>query len=376
MRFRVLSICLSLCLLAGWGEARRHRRNDLEISTNQCYSMGRAQKCVPPFDNVAAGRPVHTTSTCGNPPTRVCSTVETDGRPHTACDRCDSSRPEKWHPAGFLTDRENPNNKTCWISGPIDPQGETVVNLTLSFGKRFEVLYVYLVPCGHMPDSIVFYKSADFGKTWQPWRFFSKDCFRAFGMATMDDRFSYANPKGLTPFCEQLKPLSAYTGPAAERIVFSTATGQAGPADDSPSLIDWRTATDLRVSMSRFKGAPQPVRSRSSSFFLNDDLTANDEPERSYYAFSKLSVGGRCKCNGHANRCEWVEGRLRCLCAHNTEGDDCQQCKPFFLDQPWARATEKSAHVCKCELGSGRASSSSSSFFALWPLFPEGFRYS
>lgn len=326
------------------GSARRHRRNDIEISTNQCYSRGRAQKCVPPFDNVAANKPVHATSTCGNPPSRVCSTVESEGRPTTACARCDSSRPDKWHPAAFLTDRENPNNKTCWISGPVGPQGDTTVNLTVSFGKRFEVLYIYLVPCGHMPDSIVYYKSADFGKTWQPWRYFSKDCFRAFGMATMDNRFSYSSPKAHTAMCEQLKPLSAYTGVSAERIVFSTTTGQAG--DDNPTLIDWRTATDLKVSMSRFQGAAIAGRSGRGSYFLNN-FAPNDEPQASHYAFSQLSVGGRCKCNGHSNRCEYADGRLRCMCAHNTEGDDCEQCKTFFLDQPWARATEENAHVCK-----------------------------
>jgi len=96
-------------------------------------------------------------------------------------------------------------------------------------------------------------------------------------------------------------------------------------------------------------------------------------------------VGGRCKCNGHASRCvvrqdarrsvpgaaaggtgglevdvdaAWrgrysagvVGGHgaatLTCDCRHNTEGVDCERCRPFYHDRPWARATAGNAHEC------------------------------
>lgn len=58
----------------------------------------------------------------------------------------------------------------------------------------------------------------------------------------------------------------------------------------------------------------------------------------------------RCKCNGHASDCsEGEDGRLACVCQHNTAGEDCQRCQAFYQDRPWARATWDSANECLSE---------------------------
>ncbi|CAL8102202.1 unnamed protein product [Calicophoron daubneyi] len=73
--------------------------------------------------------------------------------------------------------------------------------------------------------------------------------------------------------------------------------------------------------------------------------------EAEFYAFADLAIGGRCKCNGHANECRvGLDGKLRCVCEHNTEGDDCERCKPGYMDKPWERATTQNANACaKCD---------------------------
>ncbi len=94
---------------------------------------------------------------------------------------------------------------------------------------------------------------------------------------------------------------------------------------------------------------------------VEQPIDTNSDEEAVHFAFSDLAVGGRCKCNGHANRCvrdkiteknptgaETVKwGPLRCDCQHNTVGADCERCAPGYLDRPWARATNEDANVCK-----------------------------
>ena len=82
-------------------------------------------------------------------------------------------------------------------------------------------------------------------------------------------------------------------------------------------------------------------------FFVCVHVSESSE-ESLFYALSDLAVGGRCKCNGHAARCSVSarDGRLGCECRHNTVGTDCERCRPFYYDRPWARATPARANEC------------------------------
>jgi len=53
---------------------------------------------------------------------------------------CDSTRASRSHPPSLVTDLNNPANRTCWISAPITPlTDDSTVNLTVNFGKKYEV---------------------------------------------------------------------------------------------------------------------------------------------------------------------------------------------------------------------------------------------
>ncbi|KAG7256035.1 hypothetical protein CRUP_036787 [Coryphaenoides rupestris] len=95
------------------------------------------------------------------------------------------------------------------------------------------------------------------------------------------------------------------------------------------------TATDLLISLDRLNT-------------FGDEFFKDSKVLRSYfYAISDFTVGGRCKCNGHASECVRDQsGELVCACQHHTVGVDCQRCHPFYQDRPWARATGEAAHEC------------------------------
>lgn len=87
--------------------------------------------------------------------------------------------------------------------------------------------------------------------------------------------------------------------------------------------------------------------SSSSEEFTTKASFFDTIKQRYFYALSELAVGGRCKCNGHASRCVFDKsGRYACVCKHNTAGIDCEKCKPFYYDKPWARATSDNANAC------------------------------
>ncbi|XP_012252284.2 netrin-A-like isoform X1 [Athalia rosae] len=400
-----------------------------------CFDEDRPRRCIPDFVNAAFGTSVEASSTCGSGgPTRYCDVNElagVNGPVGTGqCHVCDDSTPRKRFPPSYLTDLNNPNNITCWRSEPlVSSQSFSAppdnVTLTLSLGKKYELTYVSLQFCpkAAKPDSIAIYKSMDYGKTWQPFQFYSSQCRRVYGRpnratitkaneqeARCTDSHRYTGGDGLGP---------------VGRIAFSTLEGRpsAPDFDNSPVLQDWVTATDIKVVFNRLhmphgqddfpnpeeahnnedatakeirkdvqerskssknqaknqliKGSvqleqdvqigatvlpsvqvigPQDMQSNDAldadvqemSFVTTTVTTATTTTLAHHYAVSDFAVGGRCKCNGHAARCvPDKDGEVSCECRHNTAGRDCERCRPFHFDRPWARATAKDANECK-----------------------------
>ncbi|KAK2854419.1 hypothetical protein Q7C36_006288 [Tachysurus vachellii] len=281
-------------------EATTHDVNPFSVQTSSpepCYSeSGSARYCIPEFVNAAFGQEVSVSSTCGR---RSC---------------------EQTH----LTDLNSAQNLTCWQSEML----RTIpynVTLTLSLGKKFEITYISLNFCSEKPDSMAIYKSMDYGRSWTPFQFYSSQCRRVY------DRLNRAEITKLNeqePLCMEL-PNSADTSNAI--LVFSTLDGRPSRTNfiSSPVLQDWVTVTDIRVTFHR----PKMIKDvREPAYF---------------YAVSDFQVGGRCKCNGHAHRClRDKDGKMVCDCKHNTEGPECDRCKPFHYDRPWQRATPKEANEC------------------------------
>ncbi|XP_043195126.1 netrin-1-like, partial [Amphibalanus amphitrite] len=319
------------------------------------------QRCVPDFVNAAFGQQLSVSSTCGSPPEQLCTRA--DGEP-AECQICDASTPARAHPPSHLTDLNNPSNLTCWQSAAL-PVNDSAVTLTLSLGKKYELTYISLQFCGRRPDSLAIFKSMDYGRSWQPFQYYSSDCRGVYGRP---ERAAITRANEQEPLCEPT-PMSG--GRAGGRVAFSTLEGRpsAYQLEHSPILQDWITATDIRVELTRPHPTPSSAGSLNllpsvmsttprsgpdsvadNTISLLDSYTSETTSETGsdFYAVSDLSVGGRCKCNGHASRCiRDGSGELVCECKHNTAGRDCERCKPFHFDRPWGRATDQAANECK-----------------------------
>lgn len=85
------------------------------------------------------------------------------GAMEEVCNICDASSKSRSHPASHLTDLNNLQNLTCWMSEPSTEYPHNVT-LTLSLGKKYELTYISVQFCNRLADSMAFYKSVDLGK--------------------------------------------------------------------------------------------------------------------------------------------------------------------------------------------------------------------
>uniref|UniRef100_A0A8C7XR11 Laminin, gamma 3 n=1 Tax=Oryzias sinensis TaxID=183150 RepID=A0A8C7XR11_9TELE len=318
----VLSLHLHFYLLVG-------------AAMDSCYDEGGIPShCMPKFENIAFNRTVEASNVCGSTPEDYC--MQTGST--RSCHYCDASDPELSHNASLLTDFHRNEEPTWWQSQSMfyGIQYPKSVNLTLHLGKAFEITYIRLKFYTSRPESFAIYKRTEEGGPWLPYQYYSASCKKTYGK----DAKGFIRPgeEEKTALCtDEFSDISPLTG---GNVAFSTLEGRpsAYNFDQSLFLQEWVTATDLLISLDRLNT-------------FGDEFFKDAKVLRSYfYAISDFSVGGRCKCNGHASECvEGERGDLVCACQHHTVGADCQKCHPFYQDRPWARATGDSANEClKC----------------------------
>ncbi|KAM6047471.1 laminin subunit gamma-3 isoform 1-T1 [Theristicus caerulescens] len=295
---------------------------------------GQPRRCMPVFENAAFGRAAQATNTCGSPPEDYCLQM---GARHASalCHRCDATDPRRHHNASFLTDFHSQEESTWWQSQSMafGIQHPNSVNITLHLGKAYEITYVRLKFHTSRPESFAIYKRSRAEGPWVPFQYYSASCEKTYGKRLR--HYLWPGEDEQVAFCtDEFSDISPLSG---GNVAFSTLEGRpsAYNFDGSPALQEWVTVTDLLISLNRLNT-------------FGDDIFKDPKVLQSYYyAISDFSVGGRCKCNGHASECAPDEaGQLVCVCEHNTAGTDCERCQPFYQDRPWARGTAEAANEC------------------------------
>ncbi|KAJ8404448.1 hypothetical protein AAFF_G00337150 [Aldrovandia affinis] len=328
------SALLGLLLLA-WSLSRQ-----VSAGMDSCIDdQGSLSRCLPKFENAAFNKTVMASNVCGLPPEDYCMQAGST----RSCHHCDASDPQRHHNVTYLTDFHSDEEPTWWQSQSMfyGVQHPRSVNLTLHLGKAFEITYIRLKFHTSRPESFAIYRRSKEGGPWLPYQYYSASCQKTYGKNAK----GYIRPgedERMALCTDEFSDISPLTG---GNVAFSTLEGRpsAYNFDQSPVLQEWVTATDLLISLDRLNT-------------FGDEFFKDPKVLRSYYyAISDFSVGGRCKCNGHASECLTREsGELVCTCQHHTDGADCQRCQPFYQDRPWARATADSANECRLCNCSGR----------------------
>uniref|UniRef100_A0A8C4QKG3 Laminin subunit gamma-3 n=1 Tax=Eptatretus burgeri TaxID=7764 RepID=A0A8C4QKG3_EPTBU len=303
---------------------------------DECYAAdGRAQRCLPEFMNAAFNATVRASATCGTPPEEYCVQTGVTGV-SKSCHVCDSQDPVLHHNASLLMDFNNLDEASWWQSPSMlrGAQFPSVINLTLHLGKAFDITYVRLKFHTSRPESFAIYKRTSPTSDWQPYQYYSGSCLATYGLSPQG--FLRTGDDETTALCTaEFSDISPLTN---ANVAFSTLEGRPSAYifDTSSLLQEWVTSTEIRVTLNRLNT-------------FGDEVFNDPKVLRSYYyAISDFSVGGRCKCNGHASECAKDEsGHLTCHCRHGTAGRDCEHCLPLYNDRPWRRATANNAYECK-----------------------------
>ncbi|XP_016934621.2 laminin subunit gamma-1 [Drosophila suzukii] len=337
----VLIACCSTIILAAQrppiNSVGGHELRGVEyLPALECYDpYGRPQKCLPEFINAAFQLPIESTNTCGEPKdTHFC--VQTMNQNHKSCEFCRLND----HNTTFLTDKHKAENSTWWQSETMYEgiQHPSYVNLTLNLGKSYDITYVSILFRSPRPESFTIYKRTSQTGPWIPYQFYSATCRDTYSLP--DSRAIRKGEGEAHAFCT-----SEYSDISPLRdggIVFSTLEGRPSGInfERSAELQEWVTATDIRITLDRLNT-------------FGDEVFGDPQVLQSYfYAISDISVGARCKCNGHASKCVHSTGMhgertVVCECRHNTDGPDCDRCLPLYNDLKWKRSTSTKVNECK-----------------------------
>ncbi|XP_068678125.1 laminin subunit alpha-like [Montipora foliosa] len=299
-----------------------------------------------PAINIAQGKKIEATSTCGvNISERelFCKLATPPGKLEVlglSCDHCDPVTPSDHHPIEYAID----GSERWWQSPPLSRGLQfQQVNITIDLGQEYQVAYV-IIKTGNAPrpGTWALEKSIDGGKTFKPWQYFAttnSECLNYFGISSLLQSFKDDTTVTCTTSYSHVPPFEN------GEIHISLVNGRPGAANFSYSqaLQQWTRATHIRLRLLKVKT------------LLADLLPlARQDPSvtrRYFYSIKDISVGGICMCNGHADACvqssEDSSPQFVCQCKHMTCGIKCEQCCPGFVQKPWKPATPDNSHECE-----------------------------
>lgn len=311
-RLVLLFLCFSLLWSTGCS-------TEPPADFSSCYVHGVPTRCEPGPETFSLDIIPIVNSTCNDPPVEYCRRSG-DGIDLICGQFCGTGD----HPPEHMTDFFSPHlsDITWWQSASNLTQSVVIIiplhTLVQVQAIRFEFM-------SFKPHSFYIRKKSSIGSPYTPYHYLSTDCLHRYGINPNPD---------LVPSNETAILCQQFTNSLPGQISFVPTLDRPSINDYVPGLsrqlYDFATATHIEITLDGYS------------------LEATNISEL-YYALEDVSVVGKCQCNGHANTCITESNGRRCVCQHNTTGDNCEQCADMYIDVPWDISNGGAPFECICK---------------------------
>ncbi|XP_066933957.1 laminin subunit gamma-1-like [Clytia hemisphaerica] len=240
-------------------------------------------------------------SLCGSPPEDFCAGVDCNFK-------CDGNDPTNSYSPSRITDAYE--LETFWKSRNFDEP----VTMVFDFGSKMILHQITITFQFEFPNGLYIQKSSDDGTTYLTLMYYAIRCNDTFQLAEANKY------NRLDVLCFKLNPTSNQQlyqisyAPRRDNYV-ATEVLKGG------IVRDYYIATNVKIIL--------------EEFFKPSDFNPNVADRRKFYfAIRDVDIQASCYCNGMSNQCDDKDFG-KCVCQKNTEGNNCERCKPLFNNKPW-----------------------------------------
>ncbi|KAK0173519.1 hypothetical protein PV328_006704 [Microctonus aethiopoides] len=361
--------------------------------------------CYPATGNLLIGRKdkLSASSTCGlRGPERYC--IVSHLKERKKCFFCDASHPKQQH---NITNIVSGTTKNSWWQAENGHE-----NVTISFDLEAEFHFTHLIIRFQTfrPAAMLIERSHDFGKTWQVYRYFAHNCAQSF------PNVPTYQPRKLTDVICESRYSNVAPSAGGEIIFRVLPPNLQSVIDNpySKEVQNLMKMTNLRINFTKLHTLGDDLLDdraeiREKYYYAVQDMVIRGSCSCYGHASACLELPGvineeemvhgrcecthntrglncemcqdlyndgpwkpavgkqtnacrRCNCNEHAHSCHFdeavyersgrVSGGVCDDCQHNTRGQNCEQCKPFFYHDVNKNISDPEAcQPCDCDPG-------------------------